>query len=167
MTKKTRYFVITAGAVLIVGLGGGLIAYLAYNRMAGIPAGLPSEVRFVPADAEVVAFANVRAIMDSELRRALMPNINPESRKGRQMMNDFGVDPEKQVDHVVMYVEPFVRQSQENAEPTDIPRASLLVNGSFDQARIEQAIRERGGAIEEHNGRKLFTHQAGREQVAV
>ena len=167
MTKKTRYFVITAGAVLIVGLGGGLIAYLAYNRMAGVPAGLPSEVRYVPADAEVVAFANVRAIMDSELRRALLPNIDPESRKGRQMMNDFGVDLEKQVDHVVMYVEPFVRQSQENAEPTDIPRASLLVNGSFDQARIEQAIRQHGGTIEEHNGRKLFTHQAGREQVAV
>src|SRR5687767_6139300 len=168
MTKKTRYFVITAGAVLIVGLGGGLIAYLAYNRMAAVPAGLPSEVRYVPADAEVVAFANVRAIMDSELRRALMPNIDPESRKGRQMMNDFaGVDLEKQVDHVVMYVEPFVRQSQENAQTTEIPRASLLVNGSFDQARIEQVIRERGGTIEEHNGRKLFTHQAGREQVAV
>lgn len=166
MTKKTRYFVITAGAVLIVGLGGGLIAYLAYNRIAGIPGGLPSEVRYVPADAEVVAFANVRAIMDSDLRRALMPNIDPESRKGQQMMNDFaGVDLEKQVDHVVMYVEPFIRQ--ENAQATEMPRASLLVNGSFDQARIEQAIRERGGSIEEHNGRKLFTHQAEREQVAV
>src|ERR671911_1408606 len=122
MTKKTRYFVITAGAVLVVGLGGGLIAYLAYNRIAGVPAGLPQEIRYVPADAEIVAFANVRAIMDSELRRALMPNIDPESSKGRQMMNDFGVDPEKQVDHVVMYVEPFVRQNQENAEPAEMPR---------------------------------------------
>jgi hypothetical protein len=168
MTKKTRYFVITAGAVLVVGLGGGLIAYLAYNRMAGVPPGLPREVRYVPADAEVVAFANVRAIMDSELRRAVMPNIDPESRKGRQMMNDFaGVDLEKQVDHVVMYVEPFIRQSQENAQPTEIPRASLLVNGSFDQARIEQLIREHGGSVEEHNGRKIFVHQAGGEQVAV
>jgi hypothetical protein len=168
MTKRTRYFVITAGAVLVVGLGGGLIAYLAYNRIAGVPAGLPHEVRYVPADAEVVAFANVRAIMDSELRRALMSNIDPESRKGRQMMNDFaGVDLEKQVDHVVIYVEPFIRQSQENVQPTEIPRASLLVNGSFDQTRIEQFIRERGGTIEEHNGRKLFAQQAGREQVAV
>src|SRR5918993_1550668 len=168
MTKKTRYFVITAGAVLVVGLGGGLIAYLAYNRIAGVPAGLPQEIRYVPADAEIVAFANVRAIMDSEVRRALMPNIDPESSKGRQMMNDFaGVDLEKQVNHVVIYVEPFIRQSQENTQPTDIPRASLPVNGSFDQTRIEQFIRERGGTIEEHNGRKLFAHQAGREQVAV
>src|SRR5918996_1265687 len=168
MTKKTRYFVVTAGAVLVVGLGGGLIAYLAYNRMAGVPAGLPSEVRYVPADAEVIAFANVRAIMNSDLRRALMPNIDPESRKGKQMMNDFaGVDIEKQVDHVVMYVEPFIRQNQEKPQDNEMPRASLLVNGTFDQARIEQFIRERGGSIEEHNGRKLFAHREGREQIAV
>ena len=173
MTKKTRYFVITAGAVLVVGLGGGLIAYLAYNRMAGVPAGLPPEVRYVPVDAEVVAFANVRAIMNSDLRRALVPNIDPESRKGRQMMNDFaGVDLEKQVDHVVMYVEPFVRQKEEQPpapKPNgrDIPRASLLVHGSFDQARIEQFVRERGGAAEEHRGQKMFVHRHGSEQIAV
>ena len=168
MTKKTRYFLVTAGAVLVVGLGGGLIAYLAYTRVAGIPAGVPAEVRYVPVNAEVVAFANVRAIMDSELRRALVPSIDPESRKGKQMMSEFaGVDLEKQVDHVVMYVEPFIRQNQENAKPADIPRASLLVNGSFDQARIEQVIREHGGTIQEHNGRKLFVREGGREQVAV
>jgi hypothetical protein len=167
MTKKTRYFVVTAGAVLVVGLGGGLIAYLAYNRAGGVPAGLPSEMRYVPADAEVIAFANVRVVMDSELRRSLMTNIDPESRKGKQMMNDFaGVDLEKQVDHVVMFVEPVI-EKQGSAQPGDIPRASVLVNGSFDQARIEQAIRERGGSIHEHNGRKLFIHDMGNEQVAV
>jgi hypothetical protein len=176
MTKKTRYFVLAAGAVLVVGLGGGLVAYLAYNRIAGVPAGLPPEVRYVPVDAEVVAFANVRAIMSSELRRALMPSIDPESRKGHQMMNDFaGVDLEKQVDHVVMYVEPFIRQKEgQPAAPKpngvggrDIPRASLLVHGSFDQTRIEQFIRERGGAAEEHLGQKMFVHREGPEQIAV
>jgi hypothetical protein len=43
----------------------------------------------------------------------------------------------------------------------------MLVSGSFDQARIEQFIRERGASIEEHNGRKLFVHEAGRQQIAV
>jgi hypothetical protein len=177
MTKKTRYFVVAAGTVLVVGLGGGLIAYLAYNRIAGVPGGVPAEVRYVPVDAEVVAFANVRAIMGSEVRRALMPSIDPESRKGKQMMNDFaGVDLEKQVDHIVMYVEPFTTRDK-NPQPaapkpngegrSDFPRASMLVSGSFDQARIEQFISERGGTIEEHNGRKIFVHQKGREQVAV
>jgi hypothetical protein len=167
MTKKTRTFVLVAAAVLFTGLAGGLVAYLAYTRVAGLAAGWPAELRYVPAEAEVVAFANVRAVMDSELRRALVPSIDPESRKGKQMMNDFaGVDLEKQVDHVVMYVEPFIRQSQD-VERGGIPRASLLVNASFDEARIEQFIRERGGAMEEYNGRKLFTHQDGPEQIAV
>lgn len=179
MIKSTRYFLIAAGTALALGLGGGLIAYLAYNQIAGVPAGLPREVRYVPVDAEVVAFANVRAIMSSELRRALMPSINPDSSKGRQMLNDFaGVDLEKQVEHLVMYVEPSVRQKEEDGEPAvpepngpggrrDFPRASLLVQGSFDQARIEQFIRDRGGAAEEHLGQKLFVRDEGPEQMAV
>lgn len=178
MTKKTRYFLIAAGTVLVVGLGGGLIAYLAYHQIAGVPAGLPPEVRYVPVDAEVVAFANVRAIMSSELRRALMPSIDRDSHKGRQMLNDFaGVDLEKQVDYVVMYVEPFIRQKEDGQpaapEPNggggrrDIPRASLLVHGSFDQARIEQFIHDRGGAAEEHLGQKMFVRTEGPEQIAV
>jgi hypothetical protein len=165
MTKKTRYFVITAGTVLVVGLGGGLVAYLAYNRVAGVPAGLPAEVRYVPADAEVVAFANVRAIMDSELRRALMPSVDPDSRRGKQMMSEFaGVDLEKQVDHVVIYVEPLVRQPGDGQE---MPRATVLVNGSFDQASIEKVIREHAGAMEEYQGKKIFVHREDGQEFAV
>ena len=70
--------------MLVVGLGGGLVAYLAYNRVAGLPAGVPPEMRYVPADAAVVAFADVRAVMNSELRRALMPSVDPDrARAGR------------------------------------------------------------------------------------
>jgi hypothetical protein len=165
MTKRTRYFLAGAVVLLIFGLGGGLVAYLRYSR-AQVPPGLPAEVRYVPANAEMVAYANVRQVINSDLHRELMPNIDPESRKGRQMMNDFaGVDLEKQVDYVVMYVEPFLRSDQDNPPP--VPRASLLVHGSFDQARIEQFIRDRGGVIEEHNGRKLFVHEHSGEEVAV
>ena len=168
MTKNTRYFVITAGAILLVGVGGGLVAYLAYNRVANDIAGVPREIRYVPVDAEVVAFANVRTIMDSELRRALVPNIDPESRKGKQMMNDFaGVDLEKQVDHVVMFVEPFIAGQDVDPQGREFPRASLIVQGSFDAARIEQFVRERGAAIEEHRGQKLFAYREGPNQGAV
>ena len=168
MTKKTRYFVVGAGAVLIVGLGGGLIAYLAYNRGAGVPAGVPPEMRYVPANATVVAFADVHAVMNSELRRSLMPSIDPESRKGRRMMNDFaGVDVEKQVNRVVAYVEPYqVPEAQSQAKP-DMPRALLLVNGTFDPARLEAFIRERGGASDDYKGRKIFVHREHDQDVAL
>ncbi len=168
MTKKTRYFVLAAGAVLIVGLGGGLIAYLAYNRGAAAIAGLPPEMRYVPADVAAVAFADVRAVMNSELRRALMPAIDPESRKGRQMINDFaGVDVEKQVNRVVAYVEPYTARDPQSQEKPEVPRALVMVQGTFEPARIETFIRERGGTMDEYKGRKIFVRREDDHEVAV
>ena len=168
MTKKTRYFVLAAGAVLIVGLGGGLVAYLAYNRVAGTASGLPPEMRYVPADVAMVAFADVRAVMNSDLRRALMPSIDPESRKGRQMMNDFaGVDVEKQVNRVVAYVEPYTPPDPQSQANPDIPRTLVLVQGTFEPARIEAFIRERAGTMDEYKGRKIFVRREDGQEIAV
>src|SRR5688572_25137741 len=143
MTKKTRYFVLAAGAVLIVGLGGGLVAYLAYNRGAGVAGGLPPEMRYVPADVAMVAFADVRAVMTSDLRRALMPSVDPESRKGRQMMNDFaGVDVEKQVNRVVAYVEPYTPPDPQTQTTPQMPRALVMVQGTFDRSEERRVGKE-------------------------
>jgi len=168
MTKKTRVFLFGAVGVLLVGLAGGLIAYLAYNRGAASPSGLPPEVRYVPSNAEVVAFADVHAVMNSELRKELMPSIEARSRKGRQMMNDFaGVDLEKQVNRVVAYVEPYTPADPQAQDRPEFPRALMLVQGTFEGARIEQSIRDRGGEMQEYNGRKIFVHREHQEEVAV
>ena len=168
MTARTRYFVVAAAAALIVGLGGGLVAYLTYTRGSSVPAGLPPEVRFVPANAEVVGFADMRALMRSELRRELMPTIEGGSRKGRQMMSEFaGIDVEKQVNRLVGYVEPFKAPDPQAQDKPEMPRAVLLVQGTFDAARIEQFIRDRAGAPEDHKGRKIFVHRDGDKAFAV
>ena len=168
MTKKTRYFVVAAGAVLVVGLAGGLVAYLAYNRVAGVEAALPPEMRYVPADVALVAFADVSAVMNSELRRALMPSIDPESRKGRQLMSDFaGVDVEKQVNHVVAYVEPYTPPDPQAQAKPEMPRALVLVHGTFDPARIEAFVRERAGTMDEYKGRKILVRSEGGHEMAV
>ena len=166
MTKKTRYFLFGAAGVLIIGLGGGLIAYLAHNR-GGVPEGLPLEVRYVPANAEVVAFADIQAVMKSELRRELMPAIESGRDRGREMMNHFGIDIEKQVHHIVAYVEPYQPTDPQTQQRAEIPNALILVQGSFDQAKIEQLIRDRAGAMEEHNGRKIFVHREEGKEFAV
>ena len=168
MTKKTRYFVLGAGAVLVFGLGGGLVAYLVYNRAAGVPAGLPPELRYVPVNVAMVAFADVNAVMNSELRRALAPRIDPESRKGRQMMNDFaGVDVEKQVNRVVAYAEPYKPADPQAQAKPEIPRALVLVQGTFEPDRIEAFIRERAGTMDEYKGRKMFVRREDGHDVAV
>ena len=43
----------------------------------------------------------------------------------------------------------------------------MLVQGSFDQARIEQLIRERAGAMEDHNGKKIFVHREDGKEFAL
>ena len=165
MTQKSRYFLIAAAAVLILGVGGGLIAYLASKRAASLPAGIPAEVRYVPADAALVAYADVRAVMSSELRRELMPTIETGARKGRQMMSDFaGIDVEKQVDHVLGYVERSAAQAPDTSEA---PRAVMLVQGTFEQARIEQFIRDHKGTVENYHGHSISLHQKGEEEMAV
>lgn len=168
MTSRTRYFFMGAIAVLLVGLAVGLVAYLAYDRGAALPPGLPPEVRFVPANAEVVAFADVQAVMKSELHRQLMPAIENRSRKGRQMMNDFaGVDLETQVNRVVAYVEAHAPAGPQAGQRPEMPRALILVNGAFDEARIERFIRDHGAEAQEHNGRKIFVHHKDEHEMAV
>jgi hypothetical protein len=168
MTRKTRYFILTAAAVLLMGLAAGLIAYLAYDRAAGVAGGLPPELRYVPVDVALVAFADVRAVMGSDVRRALMPGTDPDSRKGRQMMNDFaGVDVEKQVDRILAYVESStVQEPQAQPKPENV-RALVLVHGTFDPARIETFIRERGGTMDEYGGRKIFERVENGHGIAV
>ncbi len=70
-----------------------------------------------------------------ELRPAsrALPTIEAGSHKGRQMMNDFaGIDLEKQVHHIVAYVEPHETPGQQDQRGRS-PRMLLLVQGSFDQ----------------------------------
>ena len=166
MTKKNRYFLVAATAILVLGVGGGLLAYLAYKR-AVLPAGVPPEVIYVPADAALVGYANVRGVMNSELHRQLMPTIEMGSRKGPHMMNEFaGIDLEKQVDHVLGYVE---RGPSNTTDSTDggrqrPPRALMMVQGTFQQPRIEQFIRDHGGTIEEYRGHHLSLRQGGADR---
>ena len=68
MSKKTRVFVVTAAAILAVGLTTGLVASYMGLPVAFSSAAGPEELEYVPAEAAVVAYANVREIMDSEFR---------------------------------------------------------------------------------------------------
>ena len=73
MTKRTRLFLIVSGGILVAGLGTGLVA--AYvgglQNLTLIGSSGPDELAYIPSDARVVAYANVREIMDSELHQKL------------------------------------------------------------------------------------------------
>ena len=72
MTAKTRYFVLTAFAILIGGLTTGLVA----SYMGGLPVALtrgagPDDLAFVPPDAVAVAYADVQQVMASDALQRL------------------------------------------------------------------------------------------------
>ena len=93
MTTRTRYFVITSLLVLVVGLGTGLLAYY-----TGLPGGLrlggdgPDELRYVPRNAAVVAYADVREIMISDIRQRIRQAVPVPEDGQRQFQEQTGID---------------------------------------------------------------------------
>ena len=159
MTAKTRYFLIGSVMVLIVGLSIGLVAYY-----GGMPSGLfsgqrgPAELKYLPGDAAVVAYANVRDVMNSELRQRLrkFEGVTDEGRS--EFKQETGIDIETDIDHVVACM---------GAPAGDAERSGLVVvSGRFDATRIEALALRHGGKTEQYQGKRLLvvsTHGKGEE----
>ena len=104
--KKTRYFVAVMGAILAVGLGTGLVAsYMGLPVSVFSSAAGPEELQYVPADAAVVAYANVRDVMNSEFRQRFK-DIEPSQDDKNEFEEKTGLNLEQDVDSVVAAVMP-------------------------------------------------------------
>ena len=162
MTKKTRLFLTIAAGVLVVGLGTGLVAsYMGLPAFAIGGADGPDELHYVPATARVIAYANVRDVMNSELRQKVR-EIRPDGDRHDDFKNATGIDIENDIDEVVASL------SDGSADTED---ALVIARGRFDRVRIEGFIREKGGVASEYGGARLLTHAAphgkGRGEVAL
>jgi hypothetical protein len=147
MTKKTRYFLAGAAAVIVVGLCTGLVAYYGGGlpSLSAAPTG-PAELSYVPADAAVVAYANVRDVMTSHFRERFREAV-PEQNEGRdEFLRETGIDVERDIDHVVACM-----------IPTDGQEGGLVVaRGRFNETQLETLAREHGAAVEEYRGKRLL-----------
>jgi hypothetical protein len=151
MTKRTRLFLFFAVGILVVGLGTGLVAsYVGIQNLVLIGSDGPAELAYIPADTKVLAFADVRQVMDSELRQKLM-QLQPDSAQGAdQFQEQTGIDIRTDVDQVVASIS---GDDGDNGQ-----RPLMLVKGRFDTARIESLIRQKGGEVSEYQGVRLLTH---------
>lgn len=151
MTARTRYFVIVSLLVLGVGLGTGLVAYyVGFPAGAFARAGGPEELQFVPRDAAVVAYANVREVMASELRRKLHNALPTPSTGQREFEDKTGINIETDIDRVVACVNP-------ERDSTDLPGAGMvLARGRFNETKIESLMREHGAQVEDYRGKRLI-----------
>ena len=160
MTKRTRLFVAVASGILVVGLGTGLLAaYVGgFQNLTIVGGDVPAEFVYIPADARVVAYANVRDVMDSELRHKLS-TLQPDSSRGTEHFKEqTGIDLETDIDYVVASFAGM-------GEPPQGEPPLVLAKGRFDQGRIEELIRNQGGTVEDYKGSHLLISQENKLAV--
>jgi len=159
MTTKTRYFVIVSLVVLGVGVGTGLVAYYAGFPMSAVGRrGGPDELQYVPRDATVVAYADVRGVMTSELRRKLHEAVPMSENGQREFQDQTGINIETDIDHVVAFVAPGPDTGLPAGDASKrFPGGGMvLARGIFDAGRIEALMREHGAHIEDYKGKRLI-----------
>jgi hypothetical protein len=155
MTKRTHRFVVFGVAILIAGLGTGMVAsYVGFPNLGIQADNGPVELAYVPADATVVAFADVREIMDSGVRQKLL-QLSPDADSGADSFEaETGINIQRDVYRVVA----AVTGTPDPTNPKSV-RPLLLARGVFDTARIEAAIRAKGGTVEQYNKQRLITYE--------
>src|ERR1700720_2715705 len=141
MIVKTRYFVIVSLLVVGVGLGTGLVAYyVGFPTSAFVARGGPEELRYLPSSAAVVAYANVREVMASELRQRFRESLLPGAQESGQheLQELTGINIETDLDHVVACLDP-------SSADANVPGSGVvLARGTFAEAKIEALMREHG-----------------------
>src|SRR4051794_2119680 len=150
MTKKTRYFMAGSTAVLAAGLGTGLIAYYAGGFQPVSASAVANELRYVPADSSLVAYADVRAIMDSDLRTRLKAAMPMPEQGQKEFQAQTGVDIEHDIDYVVASLS---TGGEKNAP-------LVVARGRVNDTQLEGFIREHGGTGEEYKGKRLVNAPA-------
>jgi hypothetical protein len=153
MTNKTRNFVLVSGTILALGLGTGLVA-----SYMGLPVSLlssaagPDELQYVPQNAAVVAYANVREVMNSEFRQRFR-QLEPRSADRDEFEQKTGLDIERDIDSVVAAFVP-------SGEVSDHPERSavVLARGRFEAGRLEALALEHGGTAEDYKGKRVLSH---------
>ena len=158
MTKQTRYFMAGSAAILAAGLCTGLAAYFGGGFQALSASSGPTELSYVPADASVVAYADVRSIMDSELRQRLKA-VFPTEQGQEEFRRETGINIETDIDYIVASVSPS--ETGGHAGPP-----LVVVRGTVNPANIETIAGQHGGVVQDYRGKKLIAGPQGNHAIA-
>ena len=149
MTTRTRYFVIVSLLVLAVGLGTGLVAYYV-GFPIGATQGGPEELTLVPRDAVLVAYADVHAVMVSEVRQRIL-QLLPQGNGQQDFESQTGIKIDTDVDRVVA----CLAAARPNGQTLPVS-GMAIVRGRFNAPKIEALMREHGAKVETYRGRRLL-----------
>jgi hypothetical protein len=143
-----------------VGISAGLVAYFLASPGLADHLAVQDELELVPADSSLLAFADVRQVMVSDLRDRLRPLVPGNGQQ--QFLQDTGINIETDLDRILVALAPAPAGTRPPLTPLVIAR------GRFDEAKVEAFMRERGAILQEHRGRRLIlSPQDGDQGPAV
>jgi hypothetical protein len=145
MTRSTRYFFAGSAAVLAAGLCTGLVAYYGGGFQALSASTGPIELRYVPPDAAVIAYADVGAIMNSELRLRIKEAMPTHQQGQEEFQKETGIDIERDIQYVVAAVTPGTQS------------ALLVARGNFNPTLLENLAVQHGGVVETYREKRLIS----------
>ena len=160
MTTRTRYFVIASLLVLTIGIGTGLLAYY-----VGVPGGLlvdrdgPGELEYLPRDAAIVAYADVREIMTSDIRQKIRRTVPLPGNGQAQFQDQTGINIESDIDRVVASLQPLPDGKAAGLAGVVVAR------GRFNDVKIEALMREHGAQVEDYNGKRVIENHETPQHV--
>jgi hypothetical protein len=155
MSKKTRYFVMGTVAFLVVGLTTGLVSsYMGLSVPVFSESAGPDELQYVPANAAVVAYANVREVMNSNFRQRFR-QLEPDTRERDEFQQKTGINIDEDIDSVVAAMMPGAQGATGRSSHKSVV---VVARGRFEQSRLEALALEHGGKVEEYGGKRLLTH---------
>src|SRR5476649_2625239 len=155
MTTKTRYFVIASLLILTVGMGSGLVAYYSSYPMSALSrrGGGPDELKYVPQDATVLAYADVQDVMHSRLRQKVHDALPMAENGQREFQDQTGINIESDIEHVVAFAGPGGIANGPHG-------GMVLARGNFDAMKIEALMREHGAHVEDYKGVHMIVGNA-------
>jgi hypothetical protein len=157
MSKRTRLFVVVASASLVAGVGtAALSSYVGLDNIGLLGQGTDQDLSYVPGNSQVVAHADVRRLMDSDLRQRLKPALESAASHGLSI-EELGLNLETDVDSLTLAALPPAAPVSGTDGTTPTESSLALVRGRFDAGRIEAAVRNQGGVPEDYRGARLVT----------
>ena len=145
MNTRTRIYLFGAAGVLMASLAIGLVAWATRVSAAG-PA---DELAYVPANALMVAYADVRGLMNSPFHERFRQLQRTSPAGSDDLEARTGIRFDTDVDGVL------VASAGGDAPPAE--GSLLIARGRFDAVRIEGLMRGRGGQIDQYRGKRIVT----------
>lgn len=157
----TRSRLVVSSALGLAGSAALLAGALLWLQPARAAVGpLPPAALALPGDAAYVLGLDLKRLVASPLyQKRLAAQARPRLGALRELEEKTGLDPERDVDVVVLA-----------GAPGSAPRGVALVLGRFDQAKLRGALEAKAGvASQQHGGVSVFSYDSGgsRRSLAI